>query len=126
MKLKKYWLMALTVLLVLSVTLLTLASCNLAHESAGTVPQAQNDCSRQKVSSSSNGSPTTRACQRRLLVFSKTGGFRPSSLKDGKIALQKLVIQHKLAGDLTEDSSVFTPANLAHVYALFFLLTYRR
>src|SRR5260221_13319033 len=90
MKLKKYWLMALTVLLVLSVALLTLASCNLAHESAGTVPQAQNDCSRQKVSSSSNGSPTTRACQRRLLVFSKTGGFPPAPVQDGKNSIAKV------------------------------------
>src|SRR5260370_26005419 len=108
MKLKKYWLMALTVLLVLSVTLLTLASCNLAHESAGTVPQAQNDCSRQKVSSSSNGSPTTRACQRRLLVFSKTGGFPSSPIKGGKNSLQKLASQKNISGGLTEDSPVFS------------------
>src|SRR5260370_27809841 len=91
MKLKKYWLMALTVLLVLSVALLTLASCNLAHESAGTVPQAQNDCSRQKVSSSSNGSPTTRACQTRLLVFFQTSRFSHYLQWGGKIGLHKMV-----------------------------------
>lgn len=112
-----------TLLLVLSVALLTLASCNLAHESAGPGPQAQNDCSRQKVSTSSNGSPTTRACQRRLLVFSKTGGFRHASIKDGKIALQKLAIEHNVAVDFTEDASAFTDANLARYDAVVFLLT---
>jgi uncharacterized protein len=113
----------LAALLMLSVALLTLASCNLAPESARTVPQAQNGCSRQQVSTSSIGSPATHACQERLLVFSKTGGFRHASIKDGKIALQKLAIEHNFAVDFTEDASVFTDANLARYDAVVFLLT---
>lgn len=58
-----------------------------------------------------------------MLVFSKTGGFRHASIKDGKITLQKLVTEHNFTVDITEDAAAFTEANLAYYDAVIFLLT---
>lgn len=107
---KKYRLIILMLAPVLSFTLLTVVSCGSVHGPATTT--AHVDCSS-----------TTNVCHGRLLVFSKTGGFRHASIKDGKIALQKLATEHNFAVDFTEDSTVFNDANLAHYDAVVFLLT---
>src|SRR5436305_14034136 len=65
----------------------------------------------------------TSNCRKRLLVFSKTGAFRHASIKDGKIALQKLAAEHNFAIDFSEDSTVFSDANLSQYNAVVFLLT---
>ena len=117
---KRSRLIALSLVLLLAATLLAVASCNLVQTST---PTASNqDCIGQANSKGSN-SPTTNPCSRRLLVFSKTGGFRHASIKDGKIALQKLATEHNYAVDFTEDASVFADANLARYDAVVFLLT---
>ncbi len=119
---KKPWPIALSLVLVLSVVLLTAASCNLVHGTSPTVTQIT--CDGQQASTNGSSSPTTNnPCSRRLLVFSKTGGFRHASIKDGKIALRKLATEHKFEVDFSEDASVFTDANLTHYDAVVFLLT---
>ncbi len=119
---KQKWLIALSLVLVLAAALLTAASCNLIHGSIKTATQI--GCNGQQTSTNGSGSPTTtRPCQRRLLVFSKTGGFRHASIKDGKIALQKLAAEHNFVVDFTEDATAFTDTNLARYDAVVFLLT---
>lgn len=120
---KKSWLITLASILLLSGALLTAASCNLVREPTNTVSQI--NCNGQQTSTISSCSPTANAHYRnyRLLVFSKTGGFRHASIKDGKIALQKLATEHGFSVDFTEDATAFTDANLAHYDAVIFLLT---
>ena len=62
-------------------------------------------------------------CHKRLLVFSKTAAYRHASIPAGKIALQELAAQHDFAIDFSEDSNVFTTANLARYDAVVFLMT---
>ncbi|HEX6551826.1 MAG TPA: ThuA domain-containing protein [Ktedonobacteraceae bacterium] len=116
---KKNWAITLVVVLILLATLTTIAS--LVYKNAKTIPQVS--CNGQQASFTVLASPTTGACQGRLLVFSKTAGFRHASIKDGKIALQRLASEHNFAIDFSEDSTVFTDSNLAHYDAVVFLLT---
>src|SRR2546429_1435293 len=116
---KKNWAITLVVVPILLETLAIIAS--LVYKNAKTIPQVS--CNGQQAGFTVLASPTTGACQRRLLVFSKTAGFRHASIKDGKIALQKLASEHNFAIDFSEDSTVFTDANLAHYDAVVFLLT---
>lgn len=120
---KRSWLIALSLVLLLSVALLASSSCNLVRGPTNTVSQI--NCNGQQTSTISSCSPTANAHYRnyRLLVFSKTGGFRHASIKDGKIALQKLATEHNFSVDFTEDATAFTDANLAHYDAVIFLLT---
>jgi type 1 glutamine amidotransferase len=119
---KKSWLISLSLLLLLAITFLAVASCNLVQTRTTTTPQVK--CDAQQANASGSGSPvTTNSCFRRLLVFSKTGGFRHASIKDGKIALQKLATEHNFSVDFSEDATAFTDANLAHYDAVVFLLT---
>jgi type 1 glutamine amidotransferase len=84
-------------------------------------------CGSQPLTTgASSGSPTGAANKggvAKLLVFSKTGGFRHASIKDGIAALRKLASEHQIAIDFTEDASRFTEANLAQYKAVIFLLT---
>src|SRR5256714_12207545 len=114
MMFRKPWLTLLALHLTLLVALLTLASC------ISRPPQSSphSDCSAKHSSTGGTGN-----CRKRLLVFSKTAAFRHASIKDGKIALQKLAAEHNFAIDFSEDSTVFTDANLAHYDAVVFLLT---
>jgi cytochrome c len=59
----------------------------------------------------------------RILVFSKTTGFRHESIPDGKLALIKLGAENKFEVDTTEDASVFTEDNLKKYSAVVFLNT---
>ncbi len=63
------------------------------------------------------------AQQPRILVFSKTAGFRHSSIPNGKAAIIKLGQQNGFAVDTTEDASAFTQKNLSHYAAVVFLST---
>jgi type 1 glutamine amidotransferase len=119
---KKSWLISLSLVLLLAITLLAIASCNLVQTRTTTTPQVK--CDGQQANSSGSGSPaTTNSCSRRLLVFSKTGGFRHASIKDGKLALRKLASEHNFVVDFTEDATVFTDTNLARYDAVIFLMT---
>lgn len=59
----------------------------------------------------------------RVLVFSKTMGYRHQSIKAGKEALLKLGIEQGFAVDTTETSDVFTEDNLKKYRAVIFLST---
>jgi type 1 glutamine amidotransferase len=57
----------------------------------------------------------------RVLVFSRTTGFRHDSIPDGIAAIQKLGAEHNFAVDATEDATQFTDANLAQYRAVVFV-----
>ncbi|HEX2717216.1 MAG TPA: ThuA domain-containing protein, partial [Gemmatimonadaceae bacterium] len=59
----------------------------------------------------------------RILVFSKTAGFRHSSIPNGIAALRKLGEENGFAVDATEDASVFTENRLKRYRAVVFLNT---
>jgi type 1 glutamine amidotransferase len=57
----------------------------------------------------------------RVLVFSKTTGFRHDSIPAGITAIQNLGQQNNFAVDATEDDTQFTDTNLARYAAVIFL-----
>ena len=59
--------------------------------------------------------------QNRVLVFSKTAGFRHSSIEVAKTAIQKLGSQNGFSVDTTEDAKAFTETNLKKYSAVVFL-----
>ncbi len=59
----------------------------------------------------------------RILVFSKTTGFRHSSIPNGKAAIQKLGLENDFDVDTTEDANSFTEENLKKYSAIVFLNT---
>jgi type 1 glutamine amidotransferase len=61
--------------------------------------------------------------QQRILIFSKTAGYRHDSIPTATAALKLLASEHNIQADSTEDSSVFTPENLARYNVVIFLLT---
>ena len=64
-----------------------------------------------------------RSQQPRVLVFSKTAGFRHSSIPNGIAAVRKLGQENGFAVDATEDAGAFTSKNLARYRAVVFLST---
>ena len=48
----------------------------------------------------------------RVLVFSKTAGYRHESIEDGKLALIELGKKNDFETDTTEDAGLFTEENL--------------
>ncbi len=60
---------------------------------------------------------------RRVLVFSKTSGFRHDSIPDGIAAIRRIGEQNGFEVDATEDGSVFEDGFLAGYDAVVFLLT---
>ncbi|SET16320.1 ThuA domain-containing protein [Nonomuraea wenchangensis] len=59
----------------------------------------------------------------KVLVFSKTAGFRHDSIPAGIQAIRDLGTANDFAVDATEDSNAFTTANLAQYKAVVFLST---
>jgi type 1 glutamine amidotransferase len=59
--------------------------------------------------------------QFKVLLFSKTLGFRHANIPLGIAAVRQLGLKHGFAVDATEDSSVFTPENLARYKTVIFL-----
>ncbi len=57
----------------------------------------------------------------RILVFSKTAGFRHASIPAGVAALRKLCRDNNILMDTTEDAEKFTEANLKRYNAVVFL-----
>jgi type 1 glutamine amidotransferase len=57
----------------------------------------------------------------RVLVFSRTLGFRHDSISAGVTAIQQLGAANNFTVDASEDPAVFTPANLSQYRALVFL-----
>jgi cytochrome c len=60
---------------------------------------------------------------KRILVFSKTAGFRHASIPVGKSLLMKLGQENGFAVDTTENASLFTEENLKKYNAIVFLST---
>ncbi|MBO9635507.1 MAG: ThuA domain-containing protein [Chitinophagaceae bacterium] len=58
-----------------------------------------------------------------ILVFSKTSGFRHSSIPQGKTAIQQLGRENGFRVDTTEDASQFNLSNLKKYAAVVFLST---
>ncbi|MET8577376.1 lectin [Streptomyces sp. NPDC005012] len=58
-----------------------------------------------------------------ILVFSRTAGFRHSSIDDGIAALRELGAANNFTVDATEDAQSFTSGNLARYKAVVFLST---
>jgi cytochrome c len=61
--------------------------------------------------------------EKRVLVFSKTAGFRHSSIPAGRIAIVNLGREKGFAVDTTENATVFTDKNLQKYSAVIFLNT---
>ncbi|MEU7336148.1 ThuA domain-containing protein [Streptomyces sp. NPDC007074] len=59
----------------------------------------------------------------RVLVFSRTAGFRHDSIPEGIAALRELGAEGGFTVDATEDAGAFTPRNLARYDAVVFLST---
>jgi len=68
----------------------------------------------------SQGSPCAPP---KILVFSKTAGFRHDSIPDGIAAIKRLGAENNFAVEATEDAAVFTDANLSQYQAIVFLST---
>ncbi len=60
---------------------------------------------------------------KRILVFSKTAGFRHSSIKQGKEAILKLAKENNFIADTTENAAYFTSKTLKQYAAVVFLNT---
>ncbi len=74
----------------------------------------------------SDSRPSPQATPPKLLVFSKTAGFRHESIPDGIACLRELSKDGDrtvFAVDATEDAAVFTPENLAKYRGVVFLST---
>ncbi len=77
------------------------------------------------IHSGMTGSVTVGASDplERVLVFSKTAGFRHDSIPQGIAAIQALGAANDFAVDATEDAAQFTDANLARYDVVVFLST---
>jgi cytochrome c len=64
-----------------------------------------------------------QAQQPRVLVFSKTAGFRHSSIETGVALVKKIGTEQGFAVDATEDASAFNDANLRKYRAVVFMST---
>jgi type 1 glutamine amidotransferase len=71
----------------------------------------------------SKGSEMEKRVDSRVLVFSKTAGFRHDSIPDGVAALKDLGAAGGFAVTATEDAGAFTSRNLARYDAVVFLST---
>ncbi|MEM6342296.1 MAG: ThuA domain-containing protein [Bacteroidota bacterium] len=60
---------------------------------------------------------------KRILVFSKTEGYRHKSIEAGQMALMKLGAENNILVDTTENAALFTEESLAKYSAVVFLST---
>lgn len=117
--LRKQWFIVL--LAALLAFLLWLTIVPVVYGPVKTLPHVA--CNGKALTVTNTHTADTSACTKKLLVFSKTGGFRHASIKDAILALQKLTTQYSVEADFTEDATVFTEANLKQYAAVVFLLT---
>ena len=68
-----------------------------------------------------NDLSTEKPVPYRVLVFSKTLGFRHASIPDGIAGIQSLGAAHNFIVDATEDSTQFTDVNLSRYKTIIFL-----
>jgi type 1 glutamine amidotransferase len=67
--------------------------------------------------------PSVSADQSRVLVFSKTAGWRHESIIDGKLALLKMGEEQGFGVDISENAELFVPEVLSRYNAVIFLST---
>ncbi|CAA9337513.1 CBM32 / CBM47 [uncultured Microcoleus sp.] len=67
--------------------------------------------------------PTNQDLTYKVLVFSKTTGFRHDSISAGIAAIQELGAQNNFTVDATEDAAAFNDANLSQYRTVIFLST---
>ncbi len=67
--------------------------------------------------------PSSRAADFQVMVFSKTLGYRHTSITNGWKMLRQLGAENKFDVEVTEDSAVFTAENLRRFKAVVFLST---
>ncbi len=65
----------------------------------------------------------TAIAQKRVLIFSKTQGFRHSSIEKGAQVLKQLLDKEKITSDHSEDAGLFTDQGLKKYDAIIFLST---
>lgn len=65
----------------------------------------------------------TQAEDPRVLVFSKTAGFRHTSIEPGIAAIRRLGQENGFTVEATEDASAFSETNLGRFRAVIFLST---
>ena len=65
--------------------------------------------------------PALIAQESKVLIFSKTKGFRHGSIEHGRTVITDLCLKNNIAVDSTEDASLFTFKNLKQYDALIFL-----
>ncbi|WP_104381460.1 ThuA domain-containing protein [Sphingobacterium sp. HMA12] len=65
----------------------------------------------------------TAIAQKKVLIFSKTQGFRHSSIEKGAQVLKQLLDKEKIASDHSEDAALFTDQGLKKYDAVIFLST---
>jgi cytochrome c len=68
-------------------------------------------------------SAANAAVEARILVFSRTAGYRHASIETGAAAIGRLGTEHGFAVDATEDATAFTDRNLRRYRAVVFLST---
>jgi len=67
--------------------------------------------------------PALEAQESKVLIFSKTRGFRHESIEHGREVIAKMCLNNDIAVDSTENSELFTFKNLKQYDALIFLNT---
>jgi type 1 glutamine amidotransferase len=77
--------------------------------------------SPRAAAASDNATAALTAASFRVLVFSKTLGYRHDSITNGIGAIRELGSRRGFAVEATEDASVFTPTNLARFAVVVFL-----
>ncbi len=88
------------------------------------VPQSGHSQTKATVATVTAAKPAmNRPALNRILVFSKTKGFRHSSIPAGKRALMLMGAENGFAVDTTEDAAKFTEANLKQYGAVVWLST---
>ena len=68
-------------------------------------------------------SPLLEAQESKVLIFSKTKGFRHKSVEHGRTVIAEMCKSNNIAVDSTEDAELFTSSNLKQYDALIFLNT---
>ena len=72
-----------------------------------------------------NAAPDTQAAAGapRVLLFSKTEGFRHGSINTARSAISQVLTDDGIAVDTSEDENLFTSADLGQYDAVVFLMT---
>ena len=85
--------------------------------------QAQNSMKQKGASKPPVASAGTPMALNKILIFSKTAGYRHGSIKPGKLAIMKLGQENGFAVDTTEDASKINEDNLKQYSAVVWLCT---